>query len=34
VLHFAQIETATNCSKLQGLETSLYARSYARAVSA
>jgi hypothetical protein len=32
VLHFARIETATSCNKMQGVETSLYARSYARLV--
>jgi hypothetical protein len=30
MLHFTQILTAPNCSQLKGLETNLYARSYAR----
>jgi hypothetical protein len=33
LLHFSGIETAPNCTDLHGLETSLYARSYARASS-
>jgi hypothetical protein len=32
MLHFARIETATNCNKMPGVETSLYAHSYARSV--
>jgi len=32
VLHRAQIETETSCSEMQGVETNLYARSYARRV--
>ena len=32
VLHFARIRAATNCSKTRDVETSVYARSYARFV--
>ena len=32
VLHRAQIETETSCSEMQGGETNLYVRSYARRV--
>jgi hypothetical protein len=29
VLHFTRIDIATNCNEAQGVETGLYARSYA-----